>query len=359
MVNDEKLRMNMEAYNESYSDLHSDAEDAKVEEEKLDVVDVEEVSTEEVNEEVTKSNFVDYFNTFAQPVFSGIGIQQQQVSEEDVSEEDMSAEDVSEVSEIEDSKEESEVEDNSGNEDSEELDSNKEEDTMIVNNVSSANVDEEVKVSQVGYVEDVEEGDPQVPTKTEVQKPIIKASKKKIEDMLRNTLTLLKSYGITKEVAMQMLMDVINKGLPESAPSATAQSATPTAVPTAAPSATATAQSATAQPKVAKPHSNKKKEAVGDIDSFEEELIATWNSKTNEERYNGILTIMGISSAKVAAALDLKPANRITEAVRGNKPMKSDLIDKVYDWFIAQPSISNRKIAAYITKDLFSTPKVA
>lgn len=102
-----------------------------------------------------------------------------------------------------------------------------------------------------------------------------------------------------------------------------------------------------------------KKKAAENLANLEALTIQNWASLSNEIRYENMVKIIGLSSAKVAAALGMQPANRVTQAVRGQRPFKPEIVQIVYNWFMSNEElIKHPQLRSLVTPELFSTPKV-
>ena len=102
-----------------------------------------------------------------------------------------------------------------------------------------------------------------------------------------------------------------------------------------------------------------KKKAAENLANLEALTIQNWASLSNEIRYENMVKIIGLSSAKVAAALGMQPANRVTQAVRGQRPFKPEIVQIVYNWFMSNEELMKHpQLRSLVTPDLFSTPKV-
>ena len=102
-----------------------------------------------------------------------------------------------------------------------------------------------------------------------------------------------------------------------------------------------------------------KKKAAENLANLEVITIQNWATLSNEIRYENMVKIIGLSSAKVAASLGMQPANRVTQAVRGQRPFKPEIVQLVYNWFMNNDELMKHpQLRALVTPDLFSTPKV-
>ena len=98
---------------------------------------------------------------------------------------------------------------------------------------------------------------------------------------------------------------------------------------------------------------SKKKNDV-DLDAIEKEFIENFDTMNHEMRFDHLVKLCGETAASSAKKLDLKPANRILESVRGNRALKGEVLDKVYNFYKNHEELKNRpNVVKLLTPEFF------
>lgn len=89
------------------------------------------------------------------------------------------------------------------------------------------------------------------------------------------------------------------------------------------------------------------------IKESEERLLNSFDALSNEQKFYDITTVMQETPAKIAKHFGMNPANRILLSVRGERKLKGNLLEMVYEYIINHEEIVKRpRIREKITKDI-------
>ena len=89
------------------------------------------------------------------------------------------------------------------------------------------------------------------------------------------------------------------------------------------------------------------------IKESEERLLNSFDTLSNEQKFYDITTVMQETPAKIAKHFGMNPANRILLSVRGERKLKENLLEMVYEYIINHEEIVKRpRIREKITKDI-------
>lgn len=89
------------------------------------------------------------------------------------------------------------------------------------------------------------------------------------------------------------------------------------------------------------------------IKESEERLLNSFDALSNEQKFYDITTVMQETPAKIAKHFGMNPANRILLSVRGERKLKENLLEMVYEYIINHEEIVKRpRIREKITKDI-------
>ena len=98
----------------------------------------------------------------------------------------------------------------------------------------------------------------------------------------------------------------------------------------------------------------KSKKNEHNLDEIEKEFIDNFNTMNHEMRFDHLVKMCGETAASSAKKLDLRPANRILESVRGNRLLKDENLNKVYMFYKNHPNLQNRpNVIKLLTPEFF------
>ena len=99
---------------------------------------------------------------------------------------------------------------------------------------------------------------------------------------------------------------------------------------------------------------SKSKKNMINLDEIEKEFIKDFDTMNHEMRFDHLVKMCGETAASSAKKLDLRPANRILESVRGNRLLKDETLNKVYMFYKNHPNLQNRpNVLKLLTPEFF------